>query len=242
MAAAFQLKGEAPPDSPQAQPSDQPANQTSDQKTPAEAPPAAPKPEEKSTGEKVVNGVLDFVGYHDAKAAITGVDENGNKVGVGERIFRGALVLPIAKPVKGVKMVAKYGDDVLAAGKKKFDDFARKGKKTACACPRGWDMPKGGGAIDGREYSEHALERMAPDTIEVRAKLERRAVEKGLKPGTKEFKNYVDPRGIPPSVVEDTIKNVKPVTGNRPKTLKYDGENATVITNTGGKVITVIPK
>ncbi|SDC97555.1 hypothetical protein SAMN04488112_1257 [Melghirimyces thermohalophilus] len=40
------------------------------------------------------------------KAAITGVDENGNKIGVGERL-REAMVLPIAKPVKGVKMVAK---------------------------------------------------------------------------------------------------------------------------------------
>ncbi|SDC97429.1 hypothetical protein SAMN04488112_1252 [Melghirimyces thermohalophilus] len=71
------------------------------------------------------------------KAAITGVDENGNKVGVGERIFRGALALPIAKPVKGVKMATKYGDDVLAAGKKKFDDFAQRSKKVACNCPGG---------------------------------------------------------------------------------------------------------
>ena len=159
VAAAFQLKGGAPPDSPQAQPSDQPANQTSDQKKPAEAPPAAPKPEEKSTGEKIVNGVLDFVGYHDAKAAITGVDENGNKVGVGERIFRGVLVLPIAKPVKGVKMATKYGDDVLAAGKKKFDDFARKGKKSACACPPASKLAPGGGLKAHEAKGGHLLSR-----------------------------------------------------------------------------------
>ncbi|WP_231559818.1 pre-toxin TG domain-containing protein [Geobacillus sp. FSL W8-0032] len=106
----------------------------------------------------------------------------------------------------------------------------------------GWDMSRGGGEIGGRRYSEHSLERMAPDTIQVRAELEKRALEKGLKPGTKEFKNFVDPRGVPPMVVEDTIRNVKPTAGNRPNTLKYDGKDVTVITNTKGDVITVIPK
>ena len=32
-------------------------------------------------------------------------------------------------------------------------------------------MPRGGGVIDGRKYSEHALERMVPDTVQVRAEL-----------------------------------------------------------------------
>jgi len=27
-----------------------------------------------------------------------------------------------------------------------------------------WDMTEGGGEINGREYSQHAMERMAPDT------------------------------------------------------------------------------
>lgn len=39
-------------------------------------------------------------------------------------------------------------------------------------------MPRGGGVIDGRKYSEHALERMAPDTVQVRAELTKRARER----------------------------------------------------------------
>ena len=34
-----------------------------------------------------------------------------------------------------------------------------------------WDMTEGGGVINGREYSQHAMERMAPDTPTVRAEL-----------------------------------------------------------------------
>lgn len=55
----------------------------------------------------------------------------------------------------------------------------------------GWSMPRGGGVINGRKYSEHALERMAPKTQEVKAELTNRAHERaakqGLKPGTKEY-------------------------------------------------------
>lgn len=104
----------------------------------------------------------------------------------------------------------------------------------------GWDMPKGSSNIGGRKYSEHALERMAPDNIQVRAELEKRAVNKGLKPGTKEFKNYIQPRGVPPMVVEDTIRSVKPIAGNRPNTVFFRGNDVNVITNTNWDVITVI--
>lgn len=38
-----------------------------------------------------------------------------------------------------------------------------------------WNMVEGGGTINGREYSQHAMERMAPDTPQVRAELSRRA-------------------------------------------------------------------
>ncbi len=79
---------------------------------------------------------LDFIGYYDVKAAITGVDEDGNKIGVGERILRGAMVIPIAKPVKGAKMIAKHGDKVIKTGKRKLDDIAKKGKRRACSCPK----------------------------------------------------------------------------------------------------------
>jgi hypothetical protein len=103
--------------------------------------PAPPPPEEKekSLGMQIAKGageaVLDFVGFYDAKAALTGVDEEGNSIGVGERFLRGAMVIPIAKPVKGAKMAVKYGDKALTAGKKKLDDVAQIGKKTVCGCP-----------------------------------------------------------------------------------------------------------
>ena len=113
-----------------------------------------------------------------------------------------------------------------------------------------WNMPVGGGEINGIEYLQHALERMAPDTSQVRAELSRRAetaAEKlGYKVGTKEYnefcKKYVDPRNIPPSVVENAISSSKAVQGDCPNTLIYDTEDVRVITNSDGKVITVIPK
>ncbi len=103
---------------------------------------------------------------------------------------------------------------------------------------KGWHLPpKGGATINGRWYSEHALERMAPKTPEMRAVLEQRAIEraqqKGLKFQTEEFaawwkNNRPDPRGIPPSVVESEIANPG-TTGIK------------VVLNDSGRVITVIP-
>ncbi|MED0679846.1 hypothetical protein P4S83_09970 [Aneurinibacillus thermoaerophilus] len=161
--------------------------------------------------------------------------------GALENLFLGRLkvVKNINKTVKITKRLDKAKQPLQPPKSKQSTGNATKGKGKY---DNGWDMPRGGGEIGGRRYSEHSLERMAPDTIQVRAELEKRALEKGLKPGTKEFKNFVDPRGVPPMVVEDTIRNVKPTAGNRPNTLKYDGQDVTVITNTKGDVITVIPK
>jgi len=111
-------------------------------------------------------------------------------------------------------------------------------------------LPKGGGEINGRNYSKHALERMAPDTSEVRATLTSRAIEKakelGYKPQTREFsdyiKKYVDPRNIPPSVIEDAIKNSKKIPGNRSGTFVHETQDVKVVINEAGDVITVIPK
>lgn len=55
-------------------------------------------------------------------------------------------------------------------------------------------------------YVTGRMERMAPDTPQVRAELSRRAeksaTQRGLKVGTQEYyeycKKYVDPRNIPP--------------------------------------------
>ena len=113
-----------------------------------------------------------------------------------------------------------------------------------------WDMTEGGGVINGREYSQHAMERMAPDTPTVRAELSRRAEkaaqQKGLEVGTKEYyeycTKYVDPRNIPPSVIEDAISSSKAIPGNRSDTFIHETLDVKVVVNSNGKVITVIPK
>ncbi len=105
---------------------------------------------------------------------------------------------------------------------------------------QGWTLPENGGGalINSRWYSEHALERMAPNTPQVMAKLELRALEraqiKGLHPGTEEFGKWIShngpkPRGIPPSIIEAEIAC--------PGTT-----NVKVILNENGNVITVIPR
>jgi len=131
-----------------------------------------------------------------------------------------------------------------------------KGKGTACEAVESgsntgiWDMTEGGGVINGREYSQHAMERMAPDTPTVRAELSKRAEkaaqQKGLEVGTKEYyeycTKYVDPRNIPPSVIEDAISSSKAIPGNRPDTFIHETLDVKVVINSNGKVITVIPK
>ena len=106
-----------------------------------------------------------------------------------------------------------------------------------------WSMPEEGGAIiNGRKYTKHALERMAPDTIEVRAKLSKRAIEKGINPNTDDFNKYVQPRGIPPMVIEGIIQSVQPIIGEDGVSLEYEGTNITVITTLQGEVVTVFQK
>jgi hypothetical protein len=112
------------------------------------------------------------------------------------------------------------------------------------------NIPEGGATIIGRKYTEHALERMAPNTPEIRAELRTKydkiAEEKGLVPGSIEYNNFInkniEPRGITPTVVEDAIKNTKPTDGNTAGTFVHENENVKVIVNENGDVITVIPR
>ncbi|GAC43356.1 hypothetical protein [Paenibacillus popilliae] len=113
------------------------------------------------------------------------------------------------------------------------------GKASKATANTGWDMVKGGSTIHGRRYSEHALERMAPNSLQVRAELEKRALERGFVRGTDRFNDFVKPRGIPPMVVEDVIKSVKPIPGKNPGTLDYIGNGIKVVTNRSGEVVTV---
>lgn len=52
-----------------------------------------------------------------------------------------------------------------------------------------WDMPVGGKVINGRKYSQHALERMTPNTIEVKATLEEQS-QKQLKKDYSQEQRY----------------------------------------------------
>ena len=111
-------------------------------------------------------------------------------------------------------------------------------------------MIEGGTMINGRWYSNHSLERMAPNTPEVRAELYtramRRAEERGLVPGTRAFNNFVigevNPRNIPPMVVEDAIRNTPAIPGSSPGTFQHQTPDVTIIVNSNGDVVTVIPR
>ena len=110
-----------------------------------------------------------------------------------------------------------------------------------------WDMPEGGKTINGIEYSQHALERMAPDTPSVRAELNTRAhtvaTANGYQIGTEDYRkfvsNYVQPRNIPPMVVEDAIKNTPAIAGKYAGTFEHITNDVCVTVNQLGKVITV---
>jgi hypothetical protein len=106
-----------------------------------------------------------------------------------------------------------------------------------------WDLPSEGGgmSINGRWYTEHALERMAPDTPAIRAELRTRAAARlerlGIKQGSPAWDKCmeralqkIDPRGVSPSVVEAEV--------SRP-----GSTNVRVITAKRGQVvITVVPR
>jgi len=86
-----------------------------------------------------------------------------------------------------------------------------------------WPGPGSGRVIvRGIEYTEHALERMAP----------RGLVQKGTE---------MISRGVPPSVVENAIQHGAKSAGNQPGTVVHTFENVRVVTNAAAnRVITVI--
>ena len=166
----------------------------------------------------------------------------------------------LAKAPKGIDGVTEgagnLAEDVGKAGKglegaaKGAESAAEDAGKVVESGTDSWNMVEGGGTINGREYSQHAMERMAPDTPQVRAELSRRAeksaTQRGLKVGTQEYyeycKKYVDPRNIPPSVIDDAISSTKGIPGNRPDTFIHETADVKIVINSAGKVITVIPK
>jgi hypothetical protein len=100
-------------------------------------------------------------------------------------------------------------------------------------------LPKEGGEtfINGRWYTEHALERMAPNTPEVMAELQARFFDRAKIVSQKlsperfrewRLENAPNPRGIPPSIIEAELA-------------QPGSTNVQVILNEKGHVITVIP-
>ncbi|MCL5875341.1 MAG: hypothetical protein M1114_02620, partial [Candidatus Dependentiae bacterium] len=104
----------------------------------------------------------------------------------------------------------------------------------------GWNLSENGSMINGRYYSKHALERMAPRTPEVMAILEKRAHARNFEEYD-DFLKYVQPREIPPMVIEDAIKNgAKSIgTSKYGDTLIYITDEIKVITNLAGDVVSV---
>lgn len=112
-----------------------------------------------------------------------------------------------------------------------------------------YDLPEQGGGmrIGGRWYTEHALERMAPDTPQIRAELLRRAIERTRKFGLTEggeaynrvlgyFKSKIDPRGVTPSVVEAEL--MRPGSTNvRVVAVKQKSIVVSVIPRAGGRTM-----
>lgn len=169
------------------------------------------------------------------------IDANGNVV-INE--YKSSLTAPLTSNQKIVfPEIFESGATIVGKGKGIFSGGYQSGTDS-------WNMVEGGGTINGREYSQHAMERMAPDTPQVRAELSRRAeksaTQRGLKVGTQEYyeycKKYVDPRNIPPSVIEDAISSTKGIPGNRPDTFIHETADVKIVINSAGKVITVIPK
>ena len=156
----------------------------------------------------------------------------------------------LAKASKGIDGVTEEAGKGLEGAAKGAKSAAEDAGKVVESGTDSWNMVEGGGTINGREYSQHAMERMAPDTPQVRAELSRRAeksaTQRGLKVGTQEYyeycKKYVDPRNIPPSVIEDAISSTKGIPGNRPDTFIHETADVKIVINSAGKVITVIPK
>ena len=136
-----------------------------------------------------------------------------------------------------------------------------------------WDLNPKGSVIYGRYYTEHALQRMAPRTPEVFSYLRTRYLElhpyKGWALNSAEgkkwaagLKKFIDPRNIPPMVVEDIIQHetrqintvaVKKIVDGKkviervvtPDKFRYvrkisNKKSITVIVNEIGDVITVL--
>jgi subtilisin family serine protease/outer membrane protein OmpA-like peptidoglycan-associated protein len=168
--------------------------------------------------------------------------ERGWQIGSGKEMFTEQEVSRLGSAFEFVASVALvYGiGQVLQA--------SRPASGAVLTAPRSlsdpiYDLPAEGGGmrINNRWYTEHALERMAPDTPQVREQLRARVGTRLERIGiTSKFPAYdrilaralkkINPRGVSPSEVESEI-------------LKPGSTNVRVVTaRRGGVVVTVIPR
>ena len=174
-------------------------------------------------------------------------------------LFIGKNGMAALTALGAVKTFSKLKNIVIGSSKTKLSSLLKRTKPEIAPLPtselpllpsipkdKGWHLPYQGGAVIGdRYYTEHALARMAPkNCFQSKAILEARAIKKSQELGhafttweeveqwmlTNEGKSFsVDPRGIPPSVVEAEIANPGSV-----------GE-IQVILNEKGDVVSVCP-
>jgi tetratricopeptide (TPR) repeat protein len=109
----------------------------------------------------------------------------------------------------------------------------------------GWHLPyQGGVVIGGGLDTEHALLRIAPDNIQNRAILEARAIKKTEELGlpfmtwkeveewtlTEKAKPFsIDPRGVPPSVIEAEIANPGSTVGGKIQVILNEEEDVVAV-------------
>ena len=194
------------------------------------------------TGNDTAGMVAGMVASGVTAKGLNGIEAEANKLAKAPKGLDGVT--------EGTGNVAEDVGKGLEGAAKGAESAAEDAGKVVESGTDSWNMVEGGGTINGREYSQHAMERMAPDTPQVRAELSRRAeksaTQRGLKVGTQEYyeycKKYVDPRNIPPSVIEDAISSTKGIPGNRPDTFIHETADVKIVINSAGKVITVIPK
>jgi subtilisin family serine protease len=168
--------------------------------------------------------------------------ERGWQIGSGKEMFTGQEVSRLGAAFEFVASLAfVYGVGKVLQATRPVTGMAR-------TAPRSltdpiYDLPPEGGGmrINNRWYTEHALERMAPKTPQIREEIRARIVTRlgriGITSDHPAFGRIlaravqgIDPRGVPPSVVESEI-------------LRPGSTNVRVITaRRGGVVVSVIPR
>jgi len=145
--------------------------------------------------------------------------ERGWQMGAAREMFTGEDVSRLGAAGEFLAALALiYGLNRGLAAVRPTREFAPPtGPRRALTDPI-YDLPVEGGGmrINGRWYTEHALERMAPDIPQVRAQLRTRATGRlerlGIRRGHPAYDRLmakalskIDPRGVTPSVVEAEI-------------------------------------